>query len=161
MVDVTSSLKLAIRDAEQRYHRLVLLIGASGAGKTGLLRSLAENGGHTYLNVNLLLSQRMVELTRSQRARQADRLMKELVGWQTTEVVLLDNLEILFDPSLKIDPLALLQGVSRNQTILASWNGAYIEGALTYAMPDHPEYRSYREIDAITVPLGTSETAHN
>ena len=161
MVDVTNSLNQAIKDAAQRYHRLVLLVGPSGAGKTGLLRSLAESGGHTYLNVNLLLSQRMVELTRAQRARQADRLMKELVGSQTTEVVLLDNLEILFDPSLKIDPLALLQGVSRNQTILASWNGAYVEGALTYAKPDHPEYRSYREIDAITVPLETSETMHN
>ncbi len=161
MVDVTKSLNQAIRDAGQRYHRLVLLIGASGAGKTGFLRSLAGSEGHAYMNVNLLLSQRMVELTRAQRARQADRLMKELVGSQSTEVVLVDNLEILFDPSLKIDPLALLQGVSRNQTILASWSGAYVEGTLTYAKPDHPEYRSYREVDAITVPLGTSETAHN
>ena len=158
MVDVTNSLNQAIKDAGQRYHRLVLLIGASGAGKTGLLRSIAGSEGHAYLNVNLLLSQRMVELTKAQRARQADRLMEELIDSQATEVVILDNLEILFDPALKLDPLRLLQGVSRNRTIVASWNGSYGEGTLTYAKPDHHEYRSYRELDAITVPLKTNET---
>jgi hypothetical protein len=101
----------------------------------------------------------MVELTTAQRARQADRLMAELIGLHATAVVILDNLEILFDPALKLDPLRLLQGMSRNRTIVAAWNGAYIEGSLTYAKPDHPEYRSYREIDAITVPLKTNETA--
>jgi len=159
MVDVPNSLNQAIKDAGQRYHRLVLLIGASGAGKTDLLRSLAGSEGYAYLNVNLHLSQRMVELTKAQRARQADRLMEELIGSQATGVVILDNLEMLFDPALKLDPLKLLQGVSRNRTIVASWNGSYGEGTLTYAQPDHPEYRSYREIDAITVPLKTNEAA--
>jgi len=135
MVDTTNSLNQAINDAAQRYHRLVLLVGPSGAGKTGLLRSFAKSGGHTLLNVNLLLSQRMVELTKAQRARQADRLMAELIGSQATAVVILDNLEILFDPALKLDPLRLLQGMSRNRTIVAAWNGAYIEGSLTYAKP--------------------------
>ncbi|MEN6474686.1 MAG: BREX-3 system P-loop-containing protein BrxF, partial [Syntrophaceae bacterium] len=38
-------------------------------------------------------------------------------------VVLLDNIEILFDVSLKQDPLRLLQGLSRNTTLVAAWSG--------------------------------------
>ncbi|MBU0482850.1 MAG: BREX-3 system P-loop-containing protein BrxF, partial [Proteobacteria bacterium] len=41
------------------------------------------------------------------------------------------------------DPLRLLQGLSRNKTVVASWNGAIIDGFLTYAEPAHPEYRRY------------------
>ncbi len=85
--------------------------------------------------------------------------MEGLISSQATAVVVLDNLEILFDPALKLDPLKLLQGISRNRTIVASWNGSYVEGTLTYAKPDHPEYRSYRELDAIPVPLKTNEKA--
>ncbi len=42
------------------------------------------------------------------------------------DVVLLDNLEILFDTALEVEPLRLLQVSSRNRTIVASWNGSYI-----------------------------------
>jgi hypothetical protein len=57
--------------------------------------------------------------------------------------VLLDNIEILFDVSLKQDPLRLLQGLSRHKTIIAAWNGASESGYITYAVPDHREYHRY------------------
>ena len=37
--------------------------------------------------------------------------------------MLLDHLEILFDPALEQDPLRLLQGVSRDRTVVAAWPG--------------------------------------
>jgi len=58
-------------------------------------------------------------------------------------LVLLDNIEILFDVHLKQDPLRLLQGLSRNRTVVAAWNGSIVDGHMTYAVPDHPEYRRY------------------
>ena len=58
-------------------------------------------------------------------------------------LVLLDNIEILFDVHLKQDPLRLLQGLSRNKTVVAAWNGSIVDGHMTYAVPDHPEYRRY------------------
>jgi hypothetical protein len=41
-------------------------------------------------------------------------------------LVLLDNIELLFDVHLKQDPLRLLQGLSRNKTVVATWNGCAI-----------------------------------
>ena len=54
-----------------------------------------------------------------------------------------DNIELLFDAAFQHDPLRLLQGVSRNRTIVATWNGTLQNGYLSYAVPDHPEFRRY------------------
>ena len=56
---------------------------------------------------------------------------------------MLDNTEILFHPDLGHDPLRLLQNLSRNRTVVASWSGTAQDGRLTYAAPGHPEYRRY------------------
>ena len=161
-MSVLARLRTATEQAGQRYHRLVLLVGPSGSGKTGSLRALAEQDGDEYRNVNLGLSHRMLELTKKQRPRQVERLMQELVAEGTTVVIILDNLEILFDTSLKVDPLRLLKAVSRNRTVVAAWNGSLSDGFLTYAEPHHPEHRSYREedVDVIIVQLGTKTTAN-
>ena len=144
----------AIERASQQYHQLVLLVGPSRTGKTNTLRALAKTGNYRYCNINLELAQRLLELTRNQRARQIERLMHDIVSETATDVVILDNLELLFDTGLQIDPLRLLKSVSRNHTTVASWSGKHDDGLLTYAEPDHPEYKSYRNVEAITVLAG-------
>jgi hypothetical protein len=58
-------------------------------------------------------------------------------------VILLDNVELLFDVSLQIHPLRCLQTLARQRPIVTAWNGTVTNGLLTYAAPDHPEYRRY------------------
>ena len=36
-------------------------------------------------------------------------------------MILLDNIEVIFDVALKQDPLRLLQRLSRNKTVVAAW----------------------------------------
>jgi hypothetical protein len=103
------------------------------------------------VNVNLELSKRMLELTRTQRSRQVDRLLKEVIAAAPGEVVLLDNLEILFDTALEVAPLRLLQSSSRNRCVVATWNGTYKDGTLTFAEPGHPEFKQFKQIEAIVV----------
>src|SRR5262245_13199059 len=98
----------------------------------------------------------MLELTRAQRSRQVERLLKEVIAAVPGEVVLLDNLEILFDTALEVEPLRLLQISSRNRTIVASWNGSYREGTLTYAEPGHPEFVQFKQTEALVVTVGDS-----
>jgi hypothetical protein len=59
------------------------------------------------------------------------------------DVILLDNVEVIFDVSLKQDPLRLLQGLSRNKTVVVAWSGSIQGKHLVYGTPDHPEYRRY------------------
>ena len=108
------------------------------------------------INVNLDLSRRMLELTERQRALQLPRLLSEMVSAAQTELILLDNIELVFDVSLKQDPLRLLQGLSRNRTVVASWSGAIDGDHIVYATPDHPEYRRYPSRDVLVVSLETT-----
>jgi hypothetical protein len=53
------------------------------------------------------------------------------------------RIEVLFDVSLKQDPLRLLQGLSRNKTVVAAWSGSIDGEHMVYATPDHSEYKRY------------------
>jgi hypothetical protein len=136
-----------------RYYHLVLLVGPTGSGKTPLLRSLCQRQNLPYLNVNLALSERLLNLTAKERPLRARRLLADILDEQASEAIALDNIELLFDPFLRLDPLACLQGLSRNVTLIAAWGGTYAGNALTYAQPGHPEYRRYHRPDAAIIPL--------
>jgi hypothetical protein len=120
------------------------------------LQSVAHQNGCQIVNVNMELSKKMLELTRMQRSRQVERLLKEVISAAPGDVVLLDNLEILFDTGLEVEPLRLLQISSRNRTIVASWSGTYVGGTLTYAEPGHPEFVQFKQVDAVVIAVGTS-----
>jgi len=96
--------------AAELYHRLVILAAPAGAGKTAALQDVRERTSALLINVNLELSRRMLDLTERRRALQLPRLLAEIVGASAADVVLLDNIELLFEPSLKQDPLRLLEG---------------------------------------------------
>jgi len=153
---IVTTLEEAIQQASGQYFRLVILAGLPGSGKTAALQSIAHRAGCQLLNVNLELSKRMLELTRTQRSRQVERLVKDLIAAAPGEVVLLDNLEILFDTALEVEPLRLLQVLSRNRTVVASWSGTYVGGTLTYAEPGHPEFVQFKQVDAVVIPVGQS-----
>lgn len=136
--------------AEGLYHRLVLLAGLAGSGKTGILRNVAAECGISVINVNLALSCELLELTAKQRSLRLPEILDQIADKSQSPVVL-DNLEILFDKDLKQDPLRLLQRISRNRTVVASWNGSFSSGKLFYAEIGHPEYRSYDSVDALIV----------
>lgn len=157
MTKAATQLEQAIEQAASQYFRLVILAGAPGSGKTAALQAVAQKLGCELVNVNLELSKRMLELTRTQRVRQVERLLKEVIAAQAGDVVLFDNLEILFDTGLEVEPLRLLQVSSRNRTIVATWNGSYRDGTLTYAEPGHPEFVQFKQTEAIILPVSASE----
>ncbi|HDL84749.1 MAG TPA: BREX-3 system P-loop-containing protein BrxF [Candidatus Acetothermia bacterium] len=153
---IQDKIKRSLQAAEGLYHRLVLLVGDAGSGKTSVLRDVAKDFGTEVINVNLALSSELLELTSKQRALRLPGILDQVIDNVPSPMVL-DNLEILFDKDLKQDPLRLLQGISRNRSVVASWNGKTTEGKLNYAEAGHPEYRSYDLVDLTVV--GMDETA--
>ena len=134
----------------------MLLVGETGSGKTGILRDIASNLGTEVININLVLSSELLELTANQRALRLPGILDHVID-KTKPTMVLDNLEILFDKHLQQDPLRLLQGISRNHSVLASWNGTITSDKLIYAEPGHPEYRNYDLADTLIVGIdGTS-----
>src|SRR6266542_1327330 len=105
------------------YNRLVLLVGPSGSGRTAVLRALADAEKVPVLNVGTEISRQLLDLTERQRVLQLPRLLEEAVAALPDNLTILENTEVLFNPLLKQDPLRLLQGLSRDRTIVASWLG--------------------------------------
>ena len=132
-----------IGEAGSLYHRLVLLVGAAGTGKTAALREAAGRIGAPLVNVNLELSRSMLDLTERQRPLQVRRLLEGIVAERGSGVVLLDNIEILFDAALRQHPLRLLQDLSRSRTVAAAWSGSVEGNHVRHAAAGHPEYRRY------------------
>ena len=138
-----------IVNISELYHRLMIVAAPTGSGKTSTLQEVQQRTSAPLINVNLGLSRRMLDLTERQRSLQLPRLLGEMIDEIKENTILLDNIEILFDVALKQDPLRLLQGLSRNKTIVVSWNGSIENDSLTYAVPGHPEYRRYASRDLL------------
>jgi len=148
------SLREAVKRAESQFSRLVLLVGERSAGKTTALKTLSAQIDSRVVNLNLELSGKLLELTPKQRSLKTSEFFAQLCEFESDEnVVLLDNLELVFDSELKQDPLRLLLANARSHTIVAVWPGRYLDGILTYAEPGHPEYRRYDSVDALIVNM--------
>lgn len=138
-----------------QYHRLLLIAGPHGVGKTRLLKEMCRQEGMPYLNVNLELSRRLLELTTKERPLRVRRLLAQVIDSHPEPALALDNIELLFEPGLHQEPLALLQELSRNRPLVVAWGGYYDEKRrlLTYAEPGHPEYRRYERPEALIVSV--------
>jgi len=146
----------AVRAVRDQYYKLVLVVGPARTGKTASLAAVANQCGWRRLNVNLRVSEQLLEFTQKQRKVRVAAILDELVRAENSSVVMLDNIELLFASELELDPLRLLQGLSRNLTIVAAWPGTVDVDCLTYAEPGHPEACRYSSPQACIVSVDTA-----
>ena len=129
-----------VRDARNAAHKLVVIAGAAGTGKTRLLRELALATEAALVNLGLELSRRMMGLTKRQRTLKAEELARDLIDGTGKTDICLDNSELLFDATIELNPLTFLQDISRNRLIIATWNGICVGHELVYGEVGHPDY---------------------
>lgn len=137
-----SDLPEVIRATQAAYYKLTVIVGPSGCGKTQVLRQVATELQLPVVNLSLLLSQRLLSQTRRQRALKAEEIAIEVIDEHLQSGLCLDNTELLFDSSLRLNALVFLQEASRNRLIVASWNGALVDATLRFAYADHPDFFS-------------------
>lgn len=135
-----SELTAAMAQATARFAKLMLVVGRPGSGKSALLRTIAQQMNMPLVNLGLDLSTKLLPLTTRERKLKASDLIADILDSHESPRLAVDNTEIVFDPSLMLNPLGLLQTVSRTRLLVWSWNGAIEDGHVTYAYPGHPEY---------------------
>lgn len=139
-----SQLAQRIDETSTLQTKLILLIGRPGSGKSEVLKELAAQRAMEVINLGATLGQRLALLSQRQRPLQTNIIMRELVEANTKNgLALIDNLELLFDPSLKLSPLDQLKRQAQGRCIVASWPGELHDGRLTYAQIGHPEHQDY------------------
>jgi hypothetical protein len=126
------------------HSKLILLIGDPRSGKTALLTDLAKNRQVTMLNIGSTLGKKLAAIPHKQRHLEASALLRELTDkYANGDLILIDNIELLFDKTLHLDPLDLLRRHAHARRVVAVWPGELRNGRLTYADIGHPEYQDY------------------
>lgn len=134
-----TKIRLAVDQASQSYYRLLMVV-SSDKITNGLY--IEENLGIKRISVGEELGEELLEIPARSRPLKVANLLERLLEGVEGEMVLLDHIEILFDESLKVEPLTLLKSVSRRRLIIVMWSGEIEAGNLVYGFPRHPEYRS-------------------
>ena len=141
---MTDSLEQLVRDIRALQSPLILLVGPPGSGKTQRLRQLAAKLSSESINVGLELARLLAATPNNKRGFSAGELLREITNdHKTGDLLLLDNLELLFEPSLQINPLDLIKRLAHAQPVVAVWPGELRGDRLTYADMSHPEHRDY------------------
>jgi hypothetical protein len=67
---------------------------------------------------------------------------------------LLSEADILFHPSLHLDPIQLFRIIAHAFPIMVLIPGTYENGTLAYAEPSHAHYRTWRDLSDMTIITG-------
>ena len=131
----------AIAQAEVRYAKLLFVVGRSGAGKTELLRTVAEYFRIPLVNLGLELSRRLLPLTFRERKLRAAELIADMFDETKRPGLPLTTLRSYSTPIWSLIQSACSKSLSRTRLLVWSWNGKLDDGHVTYGEPGHREYR--------------------
>ncbi len=128
--------------------KLILIIGKDRSGKTAILNALARRNEDHIVSLGAELGRQLMVLPQRQRQLHAATMLRDLAdGEATGDLLLLDNIELLFDHSLRLDPLDMLKRLAKSKCVVAAWpgelKGDIQSGRLIYADMGHPEYQEY------------------
>lgn len=136
MMNVTiADMKKRIDDLGKQYYKMVFVIFKNYSIET-FSRELTDT---RTLNINLQLSEKLLVIpSKDYYWHVTDFLLSFMDDDKMTYI--LNHIDILFDPVLAIQPISVLESISRQRKIVVIWPGEYREGKLFYAEPQHSEY---------------------
>ena len=113
-------IRLGAERASQMYYRLLVVV-SDDEPRGG--RHIGEGLGIRHINVGEKLAEELLEFPASRRPLKVAGLLEGLLDDAGDDGVLLDRIEILFEESLKVEPLTLLRSVSRRRLVVVMWRG--------------------------------------
>jgi len=128
-----------VEDLNNENHKLLLVIGTPGSGKSKVIRNYSEDTGIPILDLDKIFAN-----------TPSDRLMDEMKNFLSTyhqKVLLLDNKKILYAKNSTIDLLAFLKEISLSIPVVATWNGKIEDGQLFHFRKDSPNDLIYSAQD--------------
>ena len=89
------------------------------------------------INLSAALAERLADSPTRLRPVHVDTALRDALP---EGPLVLDHIEVLFEPSLEVLPVEALRRLARNRTVVAHWPGRVEDGVAIYAEPGHPEH---------------------
>lgn len=108
-----------------------------------------QESGVSHLNISKELSTSLMTVSASERSRFSQKWLIDILDTFQNGPVLYTCPDLLFDPSLKIDPLSLIRQVARIKQLIVLWPGEYSANTLSYAVPEHHHFQTWKVTDSL------------
>ena len=132
-----NKLNTEVPQLKNKYYKQ-LYIHESKLGNT--LKIYSDQQNLPYLNMNIILSEKLLHIEKNRRPYRAEEFGKEILLNSEFDTICIDYFELLFERSLKLNPFEMFKSISRNKTLLIAWRGNIKNGYFIHAIPGHPEY---------------------
>ena len=139
----------AITDFLRTSHTCLLLVHPAVSRLEDAANELLSVYDWPRLSVGRELSPVLLSETPQRRSRTVRQWMKTHLRDISPGPVLCTEIDLLFELTLKLDPLRLICDVSRVTRLVVTWPGSYVDDVLAYAVPDHSHYRTWRKPEVL------------
>lgn len=147
-MSVLNNLSVRLQNISQLYYKQIYVYEYERGNS---VEHFSQANHYPLMNVNLLLSEKIKEVPQNRRPYKIAELLYEFINDAEYEIVCIDYYEMLFEPSLRVNPFDLFTNLSRSKTLIITWRGTIKDNYFIYAEPGHPEYIKYSTKDAIVI----------
>lgn len=106
-----------------------------------------NEAGFVIVELSLELSKLLITVPMIERTRFTDKWVLEYLASLQPGSVVCAHPDLLFEPQLNVDPLALFRQAARITRLVILWLGDFTNDVLFYATPGHQHYRAWRRSD--------------
>lgn len=98
---------------------------------------------YKYISLGEVLSSALLKYKKGDRKNLVIGELEKIFDNISSKNLIVDNIDILFNPEYSIDILGCLIQLGRNRNLIVIWPGEYDSESLTYASPDYEDYKKY------------------
>ena len=133
--------------SHQLYYPCALVTDTDIARLGSAARLVASQTGWRAVSVGGMLSAALLDVPSKRRPQVARLAFLQQIERLAPGPLLCSDIDLLFEPTLELDPLHLLRDASRQAPLAVFWPGAGEDGMLSYAVPAHAHYRTWRQTE--------------
>ncbi len=147
MLSPDLSITLSMWLTGTHYYRCGLVVHTDIRRLQQIVPSLTTVYGWPVCSLGSVLSAALLPLLPAQRSSATAAALAQALQPYGAGPILCTDIDLLFEPALRLEPLRLLRDHSRQTTLVVLWPGAWVGSLLTYAVPAHAHYRAWNRTE--------------